>query len=383
MRYVFLALGFFWLYLTAHFYYSFFQGFSLQLRLIFTAIIAFVIFVIAAMHPMEFITGVKFSGTVMAVMDFLLAMLATLFFVYLFTDILKVLHIYPTTWKKSGAFEGLVFMGIAFGICAIGLINAHIPFVMEYKIESDKDYRKDNLIVAAISDLHIGSMSMSPQKLQKAVEKINKMQPDIVLILGDTFDGKGSVDTFIADGYGDILAGLQAKYGAFAVTGNHEYYMPDTKEAISLLEKAGISVLLDDSAYISEINTYIIGRKDFTSVMDGRERMSLRQIMKRPQYHEPDSLFLVLDHNPKYIDESREVYADIQFSGHTHNGQLFPLNLIEKFIFEKSWGLSKKKYTTLFVSSGLGMWGPAVRTSAVSEIAKIVIVPSEKKQDEK
>lgn len=379
MRYIFLALIFLWIYLSTHFYLSFFQNFSLPLKIFFTFLCSSAILLIISMHPLEFTTGIKFSGTVMSIMDFLLAVISTLFFIYLFTDILKILHIYPSSWFSGRTSEGLSFAVISLIICAAGYINAFVPVVMNYKIISDKNYKQDSLTIAAISDLHIGSASMTPEKLRKSIEKINAMKPDLVFILGDIFDGRGSYNTFIDNKYGDILKDLKSNYGTFAITGNHEYYMEETQPAISLLESAGIKVLQDDSVYVREINTYIIGRKDAASDLKGRERMSLRRIMKRPQFHESDSLFIVLDHNPKYINESRKVYADIQLSGHTHNGQLFPLNLIEKFIYETSWGLSKKGYTTLFVTSGLGIWGPAVRTSAVSEIAKITVTHSKNK----
>ena len=325
------------------------------------------------MHPLEFTTGIKFSSFIAEIFDFILAVVITLFCFYLISDILKLLHIYPEYVKEHRGLESLVFIVISLTICFIGYINALTPTTMRYEISTNKNHLKDELKVVVISDLHIGSTSMTPAKLQKSVEKINALKADLIFILGDTFDGRGSYQEFINSGYDSILQQLKSGYGVFAITGNHEYYMPETVQAIALMTNIGIKVLQDDSVYIKELNTYIIGRKDPASSRTGKGRMTLPQIMKRPQYRESDSLFLVLDHNPAYVSESREVLADVQFSGHTHNGQLFPLNLIEKFLYETSWGLSEKDNTTLFVSSGLGMWGPAVRTSAVSEIALITI----------
>ncbi len=373
MRYIFLALLFFWIYLSIHLYFSFFHNLSFYFKLFSGAFCCLAIFIIISLHPIEFATGIKFSGKVMTIMDIMLATLATLFFIYLFTDILKIFSIYPSSWKKSEIIEGLTFVGIAALITILGMINDLTPTVIKYKIETDKNFIQEKVTVTAISDLHIGSASMSPEKLQKAVEKINATKPDLIFILGDIFDGKGSYNTFTDDNYSTILKDLKAKYGIFAITGNHEYYMPETASALQLLKNSGIKVLLDDSVYIKELNAFIIGRKDAASTLKDEQRMTLPQIMKRPQYRDADSLFIVLDHNPKYITESRTVHADLQLSGHTHNGQLFPLNIVEKFIYETSWGIKNKQDTTLFVSAGLGLWGPAVRTSSVSEIAEITI----------
>ena len=132
----------------------------------------------------------------------------------------------------------------------------------------------------------------------------------------------------------------------------------------------------DESVFIKPMNAYLIGRDDAAkSFRAGEKILPLKAIMPTGE-----GLKIVAAHNPDTIGESVANGADVQISGHTHNGQLFPINFVLKLMFATPWGLKKVGDTMLFVSSGLGMWGPPVRTSSVSEVAFITLKPSSSRQ---
>ncbi|MBR7159240.1 MAG: metallophosphoesterase [Alphaproteobacteria bacterium] len=326
------------------------------------------------MHPLRFWLGITFPEVLQFILYLISAAFLTLFLLYLFTDILKLIRLYPKSWKKHERKEGIAFMVISVFITLCGYINAMTPTATEYDIAVSKPHK--DFTIAVMSDLHIGGLNMTPAKLSQAVEIVNAANPDLVMFVGDTLDGKSSADVFTKDNYGDILSRFKAKYGVFAVMGNHEYYTNSTEADAELIQNTGIKLLRDESVYIQPLGTYLVGREDRAKNSRGiGEVLPLAKIM--PQNSQKDDLIIVFAHNPKVVSDSVAEKADIQISGHTHNGQLFPLNLILREMYEITWGLKKIEDTVLFVSSGLGQWGPPVRTSAVSEIAFIKIKSAE------
>jgi hypothetical protein len=119
---------------------------------------------------------------------------------------------------------------------------------------------------------------------------------------------------------------------------------------------------------------YVVGRKDRTAYRFGRDgRLPLQEILDKGGVDR--NLFLILlDHQPLHLEEAQQAGIDLQLSGHTHAGQLFPLNLINKLVYEKNWGYLKKGATHYYISCGVGTWGPAVRTGSVPEIVEIRVV---------
>lgn len=374
---IFFLLAFFLAscYLLIHLYYSFCpENASKKVKA--SVILGFYLIVFGPifMHPLRFWLGITFPEVLQFILYLISAAFLTLFLLYLFTDILKLIRLYPKSWKKHERKEGIAFMVISVFITLCGYINAMTPTATEYDIAVSKPHK--DFIIAVMSDLHIGGLNMTPAKLSQAVEIVNAANPDLVMFVGDTLDGKSSADVFTKDNYGDILSRFKAKYGVFAVMGNHEYYTNSTEADAELIQNTGIKLLRDESVYIQPLGTYLVGREDRAKNSRGiGEVLPLAKIM--PQNSQKDDLIIVFAHNPKVVSDSVAEKADIQISGHTHNGQLFPLNLILREMYEITWGLKKIEDTVLFVSSGLGQWGPPVRTSAVSEIAFIKIKSAE------
>jgi predicted MPP superfamily phosphohydrolase len=217
------------------------------------------------------------------------------------------------------------------------------------------------------SDFHLGAYNGS-ERLRKLVEKINSLAPDIVLLAGDVVDE--SVSTAEEEEMIGILKELRAPLGVFSVTGNHEYYSGLEKN-LTHLERAGVRVLQDEALRIDN-SFWLIGRKDRTVRSFGDQRLSLREIIARNGVDESLPL-IVLDHQPLELLEAAEAGVDLQLSGHTHAGQLFPFSLINRRLYEQAWGYLRKGRTQYYVSSGAGTWGPPIRTGSVSEIVRIRI----------
>jgi uncharacterized protein len=160
----------------------------------------------------------------------------------------------------------------------------------------------------------------------------------------------------------EILAKLKAKYGVYAILGNHDYYANAVK-AGKYLEMSGINVLADQSVVIDD-RFVLVGRKDYSQ----HNRMPLEKILNGINKSLP---VILLDHQPIHLAEAIHNKVDVQLSGHTHNGQIFPINLIVSKIFELAYGYRKIEDTHFYVSSGLGLWGAPIRLGTQSEIVNM------------
>jgi predicted MPP superfamily phosphohydrolase len=302
--------------------------------------------------------------------SFWLGAMLYLLMALLILEIFKLIGRVSGLWVRYGVSDGTI--SIIFGIItiaavgtvlSIGYWNADNPAVSTYQVNIDKKAGNLNgLNVVMVSDIHLGSAGHSGL-LDKTVDKINSLNPDIVLFDGDVIDEK--VEPFIRNNYAADFAKIKAKYGMYAVTGNHEYYGGDANKFIGLFRQAGVNVLMDESVKVAD-SFYLVGRVDRTAVRyTGTKRKTLDDIMQNVDKNLP---VLVMDHQPGSLQEAEAAGADLQFSGHTHKGQLFPGNLITKRIYELDWGYMKKGNFQVIVSSGLGTWGPPFRTGSRSEI---------------
>ena len=159
-----------------------------------------------------------------------------------------------------------------------------------------------------------------------------------------------------------VLNRISAPDGVFMAFGNHEY-ISGIDAVERFIDKTDITLLRDSVARVGEIA--IVGRDD---MMRG-ERKPLLELAPR------DAYVVVLDHQPSSIEESAEQGADLHISGHTHRGQVFPLNLLTDAIYEQSYGYRKWRNSDVIVSSGLSLWGPPFRIGTDSELVVIVLQP--------
>jgi predicted MPP superfamily phosphohydrolase len=252
-------------------------------------------------------------------------------------------------------------------LIAGGFINAIIPVITKYDISINKPAGEiKTLRVAAVSDIHLGSI-IRKRSIKKLSGMLKKMKPDIVFLLGDIVDGE----------IGPILRGDLLRYftcpkcsdGLYAITGNHEF-IGGGNRTIPYLESKGIRVLKDEMVILNG-GIQLIGRIDRDSYrFYGKERLSLSDLMKQVDTTRP---IILLDHQPLHLDETAQKGIDLQLSGHTHNGQMWPLNYLTAKIYELSYGYLKKANTHFIVSSGYGLWGPRVRSGSRSEVLLINI----------
>ena len=246
-----------------------------------------------------------------------------------------------------------------------GFINAIIPVITKYDIAINKSADEIKYLrIAAVSDIHLGSV-IRKRSMNKLSGMLKTMEPDLVLLLGDIVDGE----------IGPVLRGDLLKYftcpkcndGLFAITGNHEF-IGGAKRTIPYIESKGIKILKDEVAILKG-GIQLIGRLDRDSRRYyGKERLPLEELMKQVDKTKP---VILLDHQPFQLADSEKNGIDLHLSGHTHNGQMWPLNLITRKIYELSYGYMKKGNTHYIVSSGFGLWGPRIRSGSRSEVLLI------------
>ncbi|NMC39433.1 MAG: metallophosphoesterase [Bacteroidales bacterium] len=248
-----------------------------------------------------------------------------------------------------------------------GFINAISPVIKEYQLTIKKEAGDiKELRIAAVSDIHLGSI-IRKRSIIKMSDMLKSVKPDLVLLLGDVVDGE--LGPVLRDDLLGYFRCPDCKYGLYAITGNHEY-IGGAQRTIPYIESKGIRILKDETITIPG-GIQLIGRLDRDSKrFSGRERMPLERLMVGVDTTKP---IILLDHQPFNLKEAADNDVDLQLSGHTHNGQMWPLNLLTKKIYEASYGYLKKGNTHYIVSSGFGIWGPRVRLGSRSEILSVKI----------
>jgi predicted MPP superfamily phosphohydrolase len=265
-------------------------------------------------------------------------------------------------WLFAGISTGTILLII------VGFFNAVSPVTRHYELESDGRFSGGNgeMRIVAVSDIHLGSI-IRKRSMRHLSEMIGKENPDIVLFLGDLIDG--SIGPVLR---GDLLSHLglpELTYGSYAITGNHEF-MSDLRKSIPYIESKGIRVLKDEVIRL-ENGVTIIGRIDRTAMhTPGSSRASLETLLAGV---DRDAPVILLDHQPYDLAQLAGTNIDLQLSGHTHNGQMWPLNLITDRMFELSHGHKVFGKTHVIVSSGFGIWGPRMRIGTRPEILSITL----------
>jgi predicted MPP superfamily phosphohydrolase len=204
-------------------------------------------------------------------------------------------------------------------------------------------------------------ISLGEKATQKYVNMINAEKPDLVLFVGDVIDH--SVPVVMEQHLDRQLRQISAPLGVYGILGNHEYFAGVDNRLYDFYRKSGI-ILLQDSSVMIDNDIYIIGRDDASN----KHRASLSRIMTSIDQSKPT---ILLDHQPNNLQDAEKNHIDLQISGHTHDGQVFPGNLIASKMFELSNGFLKKGNTNYYVSSGLGIWGPLYRIGTQSEMVVI------------
>ena len=260
---------------------------------------------------------------------------------------------------------GIIVAIVVLLTVVLGHFNAIRPRIRTLNLAVDKTVPEAaSLSIVAVSDIHLGTI-IGKTRLRKIVAIINSLNPDLVLFPGDVFDE--DIGPVIKDNLGETLRTVQSKFGVFAITGNHEY-IGGEKAACQYLSDHGITVLRDASVRIDDVCT-VVGREDISArQFGGANRKPLEELMKDVDHRLP---VILMDHQPFHLEEAERNGVDLQLSGHTHHGQLWPFNYVSQRIFEVSWGYKLKGKSHIYVSCGVGTWGPPVRTGNSPEIVHI------------
>ena len=300
--------------------------------------------------------------------------------------ILHFTHIIPTQIPASGktfVITGFICIAAITFLCIWGIISAVHVRTTSYEININKDGGKlDELNIALVADLHLG-YTVGPRLIRQMADKINVQNPDIVLIAGDIFDNDydaiGNPEELIRR-----LSQIRSKYGTYAVYGNHDtdekilagFTFPSDQKKTSdprmdnFLERANIRLITEQTLLIDD-SFYLVGRADEERPGRGVDiRKTPREIMNGLDGSKP---VIVMEHEPKFLQKIMNAGIDLHLCGHTHDGQIFPSNLLCKLIWENPAGYLKKDNMQSIVTSGVGLFGPNMRVGTKSEVVNIKI----------
>jgi predicted MPP superfamily phosphohydrolase len=224
----------------------------------------------------------------------------------------------------------------------------------------------DGFTIVQLTDLHVG-LTIDRHFVQRVVDRTNALAPDLVALTGDFVDGK------VADLHEEVapLAGLRAKHGVYAVTGNHEYYS-GVEPWVTQISTLGVRYLRNERVVIGDGNGAsfeLAGVEDHNAGGKYKEDLAAATLGR-----DPNRALVLLAHQPRQVKRAALHGVDLQLSGHTHGGQIWPWHYIVKI---QQGGLLAGRYqhqaTQLYVSRGCGYWGPPVRVLAPLEITRVIL----------
>lgn len=276
-------------------------------------------------------------------------------------------QVFYADYQKTKLIALVITMGLVFLTITTGFINAKNPKITFLDLNIVKKIQgSKTLKIAMASDIHLGTL-VGKRGASRLVEMINGLHPDIILLAGDLVDE--DLKPVIRRNLGETLKNLYAPLGVYAITGNHEY-IGGAAEAIAYLTAHKIK-FLSDTVELIDNRFYLAGRDDRDkSRFTGKQRKPLAEILKGA---DPAFPILLMDHQPFQLSIPEELGVDLQLSGHTHHGQMWPFNYITNAIYEVSWGYKKKGNTHIYVSSGYGTWGPPIRLGNRPEVVSITL----------
>lgn len=283
--------------------------------------------------------------------------------------------------KITFIISGSICILLTILLSTYGVIHSKKIVYTDYNVNIDKITNIDNLKISLVSDIHLG-YNTHLSHIKKMVDMINNSNSDLVLIAGDIFDNNyeaiGNDEDIINE-----LKRIKSKYGVYAVYGNHDIdekilagftFNWDKSEALidprmeEFLSKSNIKTLRDETILIDD-SFYLIGRLDYHKYgIKINERKTIEELTKDIDIDKP---IIVLDHEPYELNELSNNNVDLDLSGHTHNGQMFPSNILIKVIWDNPYGLLKVGNMTSIVTSGIGVYGPNMRVLTTAEVVNI------------
>lgn len=287
-----------------------------------------------------------------------------------------------TAFTVAGAICALLILLLS----ACGIFHAKYIKTTSYDVIINKTIpERTSMKVVLLADTHFG-YNAGVLHARELVRKINKQKPDLVCIAGDIFDNEYDAIRN-PEKLEKTLRGIKSTYGVYACWGNHDLNeeilagftfkhkdgdLSDIKDPRmkKFLKNSNIHILEDESILIND-QFYVIGRKDASLTEKIHEtRKAPAQLTEKLNRDKP---IIMIDHQPKELQELADAGVDLDLCGHTHDGQTFPGNFTIKLMWENPCGLLSKDNMTNITTSGAGVWGPAMRIGTDSEICSINI----------
>lgn len=276
------------------------------------------------------------------------------FSIFIAADIIKLFYTLP----KYETTEVLLFLIAIIGSYSL-VKGIKLPIIRNTEISVPNiSLQKDGFNIVQLSDLHLDKIK-SIEWLRQVIIKSNSCKPDLVLITGDIID----LEYQHLQVYTPIMRKLQAKYGVFSVTGNHEYYagVQNYKKFINDCNITDISnkkVLIDNE--IQLVGVPDEAAQQFQNVKP--------ELIKTLQTCDLDKTTILLSHQPLHFEKAVELGINLQLSGHTHAGQIPPMDLLVHIVFKYTYGLYHFNGASIYTTCGTGTWGPPMRLFSRSEI---------------
>jgi hypothetical protein len=300
-----------------------------------------------------------------------------LLYLVLFTELVDLLrlidHFFPffPRWirenrRRAGRAAFFAVVAATLTVVFAGLFYARHVRVNTMDIAIDKKAGgMESLNLVFLSDIHVGPY-MRVSRLEKIVRKINSLDPDVVLIVGDILNEEALTPE--KEKLPDTLTKIRARFGVYASMGNHEHFA-GLKNSLELLGKSRIIGLQNKAELVAD-SFYLVGRSNRSYIAHNERRMPLKDILKDVNMNLP---VILMDHQPVHLEEAAEAGVDLQLSGHTHGGSFFPVTLVNDRLYEIGRGYGRKMNTQYYVTVGVGVWSPPIRIGTTSEIVQMKV----------
>ena len=286
-------------------------------------------------------------------------------------------------YRRYIVMRGTAVVLLVISFSLYGVFHYQNIKVNNYEIDIDKSsHAGDSMRIVLVADTHLG-YSVGNDMMSEMVDLINRQKPDLVVFAGDIVDNDYYAVSD-AEKTAETLSRINSKYGVYGCYGNH-----DVKETLiggftvsldeeakippeveEFVQRAGIKILQDESETVAG-DIILLGRYDAAKPNSSSgKRASIDQLTEDL---DRKKLIICIDHQPSQLQEKASAGVDLDLCGHTHDGQIFPGNITINFFWDNPYGLLKVGDMYSIVTSGVGVWGPAMRVGTDSEIAVIDI----------
>jgi len=299
-------------------------------------------------HPLYTLGGIDLGIVGIAFTMFFVEMIVSLVF---------------RSWRR---YTVAVMLVLTLVISGYSIYNgARMPAVREITVPlDDLPDRASGFTVVQLSDLHLGAL-LPPDWFEKIVDEVNNLDPGLVVITGDFFEH----DFSDGERFRAIIGKIRSQNGVLGVLGNHEYYY-GIEQFQENIRGSDIRLLQDETVVIDSV-LVVAGISDGEGIRNTENNPGLVQVLAGA---EPGLPVMLLSHRPDVFDRAAELGVGLQLSGHTHAGQIPPMDLIVRLVFRYPYGLYEKNGSYLYTSCGTGFWGVPMRLFSRSEIVKIILV---------